>query len=393
MGYFCYNPEMTENASRIYPAMPNALAERIQKAIPDIHKQRNETIFKAGDSARSLYVVRKGIVFSRQSDEKAQRSFIDHVFHPGQIVGVEAVVSENAYRSTAVSANNSEMVSIHQAEMEALVAEYPLFFLQLVTYHIRELEQLRQRFKLPISERVLVSIEEFRNGNNLVSVDQSVIAERSGGADRSSVNAALSEQGIVWEQIADPSLIRSKEESRRKIESVINKYVRKIKKVPISKSMLAEESGLSVSTVSSVMNEMGITIEDLSLQLSEYNAVRILRTIAKYRDEAGNISRSAVYIAEELGISISTIRRVLVEKGIRWDDYKKASSSNKHHMWHVSKSERVLLAIKETKNSDGYVDVSQGELARIAGVGRTTLWRVLSKEGLSWDQLTGKQGK
>lgn len=373
---------MSEYASRQYPALPNGLAERLRRSDKTDNKQRNEVLYQAGEVADNLFVVQRGVVYSRRRDKTM--TLVDHVFHPGQMLGIEAAVRGRNYSSDAVAANEVEIVRFNRKEINDLTSLYPLYFMQLVTYHIRELEELQDRFKLPIAQRVEIALDEFKNGNKRVCVDQSVIAERS-GVDRRYVNATLANKGIIWEEVVDLSLLRVSKTTIETIEKLVKKYLIKTKKEEGFMGKIVAEANTSINVVRLVMNQMGVHESDFDLTESERTRMRILRTIEKCKDISGKVNVTQAYIANRVGVSVETVIKALRSSGQDWTELTGKDSRDVNT--------RVIDVLEEYKDDSGRVRFSKNLLALAAGVSERTFVYALQDLQINWSDIAPRRSK
>ncbi len=388
---------MRELGSRRYPAMPEGLVVRLDsKKI--IRRERNDAIYQAGENADGLFLVKKGIVFSRQKSGFYERSLVNHVAHTGEFFGLESINPKSLYNADAVSANDSETIKIRQRELKELIATYPLYFLQLVTYNIRELELFSERLKLSASETVLLSIEDFRNGNNRISVDQSVIAERA-GVTRGSVVNALSEAGIVWEDNVDPSLLRISQETRKKVEELIRNGLKFSTSGREVIHQIATELEINAGTIELVMNSMHIDESDFGMPLEEVTSRRLSRVVEEepldrtkrvlqildiLKDENGKLSITRKELLELTGVSNRTLQIIFREQDLDWGDLTYRKSEREVSPEVINK---VTEEIDALRGEHGRVTLSQADFAVRVGLNPASVTRALSQLGLRWRDI------
>lgn len=371
---------MIDKGQRPYPPLPEGLAERMRTSAEVIQRPRNDILYAEGDRANEMYVVRRGVVFSRRTSDT--RNIINHVFHPGQIVGVESIEEEKKYTSTAIAANDIEIVSFSSGEINGLISLYPLYFMHVMTYHIRELERMQDLLKQPVSKRIIVAIDEFRNGNNRVCVDQSVLADRV-GSDRPTVNSALANAGVVWEEVADLSLLRVNAAMREKAEELIKKFHRKTIKENDFMNQIMAESGLDMNTVRLVMDTMGIDESDFDRPRRERTLLRVLRTIDKCKDISGRVNVTQDYIADIVGVSVRIVKTSIKDAGLDWNTLVGKG--------HKDANTKVLETLEKYKDENGKVRVSKKLLAQAAGISERKFTYALEDLQIDWSKISTRK--
>jgi CRP/FNR family transcriptional regulator, cyclic AMP receptor protein len=101
-----------------------------------------EFLFREGDAADALYIVRKGTL------RVVSGSTVYETLKPGGIVGEMAIVDQSARRSASVIAGtHAELTKIDTAQFLALVAHNPDFSLEVMRVMARRLRIMNRRYR------------------------------------------------------------------------------------------------------------------------------------------------------------------------------------------------------------------------------------------------------
>jgi CRP/FNR family cyclic AMP-dependent transcriptional regulator len=101
-----------------------------------------EFLFREGDDAHALYVVKSGVV------RVVSGSTVYETVRAGGIVGEMAIVDEGMPRSASVIAGtHAELIRIDASEFAALIASVPDFALMIMRVMVRRLRLMNQRYR------------------------------------------------------------------------------------------------------------------------------------------------------------------------------------------------------------------------------------------------------
>ena len=101
-----------------------------------------EFLFREGDPARELYIVRKGVL------RIVSGSTVYETIRTGGIVGEMGIVEPGARRSASVIAGTSaELVKIDRSKFLSLVANTPDFSLEVMQVMARRLSLMNLRYR------------------------------------------------------------------------------------------------------------------------------------------------------------------------------------------------------------------------------------------------------
>jgi CRP/FNR family transcriptional regulator, cyclic AMP receptor protein len=104
--------------------------------------QPGEFLFREGDPAHALYVVKRGLL------RVVSGSTIYETLRPGALVGEMGIVEEGSRRSASVIAGlRSELIEIDTARFLALVSEVPDFSLTVMRVMAHRLRVMNQRYR------------------------------------------------------------------------------------------------------------------------------------------------------------------------------------------------------------------------------------------------------
>jgi CRP/FNR family cyclic AMP-dependent transcriptional regulator len=101
-----------------------------------------EFLFREGEAAHELYIVRKGVL------RIVSGSTVYETVRAGGIVGEMGIVEQGARRSASVIAGTrAELVKIDTAKFLALVANTPDFSLEVMRVMARRLRVMNRRYR------------------------------------------------------------------------------------------------------------------------------------------------------------------------------------------------------------------------------------------------------
>ena len=101
-----------------------------------------EYLFREGDAAHSLYIVKSGMLRIVRGNAVLER------LKPGGIVGEMAIIEEGAPRSASVIAGTyAELLEVDTRKFLSLVAEVPAFSLAVMRVMARRIRVMNQRYR------------------------------------------------------------------------------------------------------------------------------------------------------------------------------------------------------------------------------------------------------
>lgn len=87
--------------------------------------RRNESVYKRGDSAKYLFLVRKGLVSIRDTEPGELQGILVETCGPGQVFGVSSLMKPRQHSLTAVCMEDSEVLAIEARPLLRLCEEEP----------------------------------------------------------------------------------------------------------------------------------------------------------------------------------------------------------------------------------------------------------------------------
>jgi CRP/FNR family cyclic AMP-dependent transcriptional regulator len=137
--------------------------------IPDIEQKmlmkiysRDCTIFRQGEQASSVYVIRSGWI--RETHLSNTGKIISKVLSPGDTLGVEAVLTGTCHKVTADSMVESELICMPDWQFVILLNKYPHLAMKLLKRTSLKLQLALEDFfdvagKKPSSQRLWKSLQ------------------------------------------------------------------------------------------------------------------------------------------------------------------------------------------------------------------------------------------
>ena len=125
------------------------LADVAQRAI-ELHLQKGQMLFLAGESARGLYVVIDGKIRAFQQNEDG-REQVMHVDAAGSVLGDVPVFDDGPFPSSAISEADTHVLLIEKNDIRELCAKYPslaLAALKLMATKVRRHASLVEALSL-----------------------------------------------------------------------------------------------------------------------------------------------------------------------------------------------------------------------------------------------------
>lgn len=123
-------------------SLPAPVLDELAAALQPRTWQRGEIIFREADPAQRAYVLAEGrIKFVQETDDGQE--VILHLFHSGEIFGVEGLWADQDYRATAVAIDRVTVLGVSVPMLMALLAREPsltLAFFRLLGQRLRDAE-------------------------------------------------------------------------------------------------------------------------------------------------------------------------------------------------------------------------------------------------------------
>ena len=107
-------------------------------------RERGTVLFAEGDVAQRVYILRSGSAAVSVSSTEG-RVVILRMAHPGEVLGLNAVLANSVYDTTVKTLESCCVHSIARAELIAFIESNPVGAHTLVTLLSRELTQLTER--------------------------------------------------------------------------------------------------------------------------------------------------------------------------------------------------------------------------------------------------------
>jgi CRP/FNR family transcriptional regulator len=125
------------------------LADVAQRAI-ELHLQKSEMLFLAGESAKGLYVIIDGKIRAFQQNEDGREQVMD-VHSAGSVLGDVPVFDDGPFTSSAISEADTHVLLIEKNDIRELCAKYPslaLAALKLMAAKVRRHASLIEALSL-----------------------------------------------------------------------------------------------------------------------------------------------------------------------------------------------------------------------------------------------------
>ncbi len=121
------------------------LKMEFEKLSSAVSKRKGTVLFRRGDPASGLFLVRKGKVTLEL--ESAERVYPTRILGPGSVAGLPASVSGAAYSLTAKVAEDSELGYIAREKLIQLLGANPQLCMSAMKMMSREISRMRAAVK------------------------------------------------------------------------------------------------------------------------------------------------------------------------------------------------------------------------------------------------------
>jgi len=153
--------------------MPVDLLAEVQSIVEVKGCTRGYTVYRQGQPADGLYIVRTGWVKLFHVDESGRRSVIG-VAKPGDVLGLLAVVTSTSYHSGAETLEDCELEYVPSSEFAKVLEKNPrlaLDLLKAVGHQTRQSREEFYRFAAPSAERLLSVLNELAESCGQATAD------------------------------------------------------------------------------------------------------------------------------------------------------------------------------------------------------------------------------
>lgn len=160
---------------------------------------KGEFVYKAGEPARNIHLLKSGIILTRQ--DNVEESCISDIVRAGEIFGIDSLHSPERYTS-AQADTEVEIATIPVRKLAAICSAYPkmaLPFFQLLAEAYRRLEEHNTVIKNGQAKNKIASaLIEFSEGQD-INVQHWKLAARTSinRVTATKVMAELAEEGLI----------------------------------------------------------------------------------------------------------------------------------------------------------------------------------------------------
>lgn len=134
--------------------------DEIMRAAHPIHLPRNETLYHAGDTSNTLYIVHKGRVRIYRLSENGREQTL-RILGPGEFTGEYALFNETTHESYAVATEKTSICSIRQQDLQQFLQEYPTIALKVLQVFSRRLDETETQATSMATEKVDTRIGQY----------------------------------------------------------------------------------------------------------------------------------------------------------------------------------------------------------------------------------------
>jgi CRP-like cAMP-binding protein len=109
----------------VFGVFPDVQLSRLAGITKKRTYRRNEPIYRRGDSAKHLFLVRKGLISLRDTEPGGLKGLYVETPGPGQVFGVASLMKPHQHTLTAVCLEDSEVLAIEADRLLRLCEEEP----------------------------------------------------------------------------------------------------------------------------------------------------------------------------------------------------------------------------------------------------------------------------
>lgn len=134
--------------------------EEIMAVAQSVSFEKGEIIFHAGDRSDSLYIVNKGKVKIFRLSETGKEQLV-RILNPGDFTGELALFRNDMHESFAEAMTDTQVCTIHQADLQELLLKYPSISLKILAEFSNRLDQSEKQTTRFATEKVETRIALF----------------------------------------------------------------------------------------------------------------------------------------------------------------------------------------------------------------------------------------
>lgn len=154
----------TDNACAVLVPIFNHLEkdqmDEVNKMIRTVTYKKGETIYRAGDTINSLYIIRQGRAKISRLSESGKEQLL-RILHPGDFTGELALFTESISEAYAETLENTVVCMVKRADLRALLCRYPAIALKLLAELAGRLERSEKQTTRFATEKVETRIALF----------------------------------------------------------------------------------------------------------------------------------------------------------------------------------------------------------------------------------------
>lgn len=124
----------------IFNHLPPQEMQEIAKTTTHATFERNEIIYRAGDTSAHLYIVHRGRVKIYRLSESGKEQLI-RILEPGDFMGELALFTDSVFDHFAVAMEKTELCIMKRQDLQAFLMKYPAIALKILEEFSRRLEQ------------------------------------------------------------------------------------------------------------------------------------------------------------------------------------------------------------------------------------------------------------
>ncbi|PFO08385.1 Crp/Fnr family transcriptional regulator [Bacillus sp. AFS076308] len=132
----------------------------IMAVVQSVSIKKGELIYHEGDQSNSLYIVNKGKVRIYRLSETGKEQLV-RILNPGDFTGELALFRNDMHKSFAEAMTDSQVCTIHQADLKNLLLKYPSISLKILEEFSNRLDQSEKQTTRFATEKVETRIARF----------------------------------------------------------------------------------------------------------------------------------------------------------------------------------------------------------------------------------------
>ncbi|MDQ0427235.1 CRP/FNR family transcriptional regulator [Planomicrobium stackebrandtii] len=123
----------------IFNHLPPEEMEMIAKATRPVSLKKGETLYRAGDTSNSLYIVHEGKIKVYRLSENGKEQLI-RILAPGEFTGELAVFTESIHEVYGEAMEKTEICSIKNSDLQELLQKHPNISLKILAEFSKRLD-------------------------------------------------------------------------------------------------------------------------------------------------------------------------------------------------------------------------------------------------------------